>query len=184
MVYTLNEERQPYTLEENTKFFRRMYEEMGSVYAVAQVFRRHQSTVWQYINISILPEHFQKAVWSGKITTGFIQEMEPVFTEARTEIGDITRYTDQKSPTHQRIIALCEQIYLEQIKTPKELRQHYVDPYLEMLDKKRIEKAKEEVEKIVPKELVEAKVTLETPEEFEKVAEALRREAEEGAGGR
>jgi len=109
MVYTLNEERQPYTLEENTKFFRRMYEQMGSVYAVAEAFGRHQSTIWQYINISMLPEHFQKAVWARQITTGFIQELEPLFTEARNEIGEITRYTEyQKSPTYQRIVALCE----------------------------------------------------------------------------
>jgi len=43
--------------------------------------------VWRYINISILPEHLQKAVWAGKITMGDIQEIEPVFTEARRERG-------------------------------------------------------------------------------------------------
>jgi len=179
MIYILNEERQPYTLEENTKFFRRMYDQMGSVYAVAEAFGRHQSTIWQYINISILPEHFQKALWARKITTGFIQELEPLFTEARNEIGDITRYTEyQKSPTYQRIIALCERIYTGDIKTPKELRKEYVDPYLESLDKKRLEKVKEEVEKVVPQHLIEAKeVKLETPEELERTAEVLRKEA-------
>jgi len=179
MVYILNEERQPYTLEENTKFFRRMYDQMGSAYAVAEAFGRHQSTIWQYINISILPEHFQKALWARKITTGFIQELEPLFTEARNEIGDIARYTEyQKSPTYQRIIALCERIYTGDIKTPKELRKEYVDPYLESLDKKRLEKVKEEVEKVVPQHLIEAKeVKLETPEELERTAEVLRKEA-------
>ena len=179
MVFTLNEERQPYTAEEYTKFFRRMYEQMGSAYAVAKAFRKHQSTVWQYINISILPEHLQKAVWGRRITTGFIQELEPLFTEARNEIGDITRYTEyEKSPTYQRIVALCERIYTGEIKTPKELRREYIDPYLERLDKVRIEKAKEEIEKTVPTHLIEAKVSLETPEELERAAEALRREAE------
>lgn len=179
MVFTLNEERQPYTLEEYTKFFRHMYEQVGSAYAVAKAFRKHQSTVWQYINISILPEHLQKAVWTRKVTTGFIQELEPLFTEARNEIGDITRYTEYgKSPTYQRIVALCERVYTGEIKTAKELRKEYVDPYLEMLDKKRIEKAKEEIEKVVPKHLVEAKVKLETPEELERAAEALLKEAE------
>ena len=38
MVYTLNEEREPYNSEENTKFFRRMYDQMGTVYAVAKDF--------------------------------------------------------------------------------------------------------------------------------------------------
>ena len=87
MVFALNEERQPYTTEEYTKFFRRMFEQMGSAYAVAQAYRKSQQTVWRYINISILPEHLQKAVWAGKITMGDIQEIEPVFTEARRERG-------------------------------------------------------------------------------------------------
>jgi DNA modification methylase len=64
-----------------------------------------------------------------------------------------------------------------EIRDREELRKHYVDPYLEELDKLRIRKAKEAVEKIVPKELIEAKVTLEKPEELEKVAEVLKKEA-------
>jgi ParB/RepB/Spo0J family partition protein len=178
MVFTLNEERQPYTAEEYTRFFRRMYEQMGSVYAVAQAFRKPQATVWVYINISILPEHLQKAVWAGKIPVGFIKEMEPVFTEARTEIGDITRTFEYlKSPSYQKIVAWLERAYMGEIRDREELRKHYVDPYLEELDKLRIRKAKEAVEKIVPKELIEAKVTLEKPEELEKVAEVLKKEA-------
>lgn len=179
MVYTLNEERQPYTLEENTKFFRRMYDQMGSVYAVSQAFKRPQQTIWNYVNISILPEHFQKAVWSHEITTGFIQEMEPLFTEARSEIGDVTQYIEyQNSPAYQRIIALCERIYTKEIKSPKELRNEYVDPYLATLDRAKVTKVKEELERIVPVSLAEATVKMETPEDLEKAAEALKREAQ------
>jgi hypothetical protein len=167
MVFTLNEERQPYTAEEYTKFFRRMYEQMSSAYAIAKAFRKSESTVWDYINISMLPEHIQKAVWAGKIPIGFIREMEPVFVEARDEIVDITstwKYSD--SANYQRVVALCERIYTKQIQSREELRKEYIDPYLEMLDKQRLKKAKEEIERVVPDHLVE------------KAAEALRREAE------
>lgn len=179
MVFALNEERQPYTVEEYTKFFRRMYEQMRSVYAVAEAFRKPQATVWIYVNISILPEPLQKAIWTGKIPVGFIKEMEPVFTEARAEVGDITRtFEYSKSPNYQKIVAWLERVYTGEIKGREELREEYVDPYLEMLDKKRVEKAKEDVERVVPKELIEAKeVTLETPEELERTAKSLRREA-------
>ena len=106
MVFTLNEERQPYTAEEYTKFFRRMYEQMGSAYAVAHTFRKSQSMVWDYINVSMLPEHLQKAVWAGKIPIGFVHEMEPIFVEARDEIGDITSTSKySESPSYQRIVA-------------------------------------------------------------------------------
>jgi len=156
-----------------------MFEQMGSAYAVAQAYRKSQQTVWRYINISILPEHLQKAVWAGKITMGDIQEIEPVFTEARSEIGDITSYRKySESASYQKIVARCERIYTKQIQNKEELRKEYVDPYLVMLDKARVQKAKEEVEKAVPSDHIEAKVTLETPEEFEKAAKALRREAE------
>jgi len=179
MVFTLNEERQPYTTEEYTKFFRRMYEQMGSVYAVSKALRKPQPTVWRYIDISMLPEHLQKAVWAGRIPIGFIKELEPVFTDARDEIGDITyTYKYSESPSYQKIVAWCERIYTKQIQSREELRKEYVDPYLERLDKVRIEKAKEEIEKTVPAHLTEAKVSLETPEELERAAEALRREAE------
>jgi hypothetical protein len=126
MVYILNEERQPYTLEENTKFFRRMYDQMGSVYAVAKAFKRTQSTIWNYINVSILPEHFQKAVWGRKIPMNAIKEMEPVFTQARDEIGDITSPVKyENSPSYQKILAWCERCHnveaTVKIETPEEL---------------------------------------------------------------
>jgi len=179
MVFTLNEERQPYTAEEYTKFFRRMHEQMGSAYAVAKAFRKSQHTVWNYINVSMLPEHLQKAVWAGKIPMGFIAEMEPIFAEARDEIGDISATLHySESPSYQRVVAWCERIYTKQIQSREELRKEYVDSYLEMLDKKRVEKAKEELQKVIPKHLIEPKVSLETPEELEKAAEALRKEAE------
>lgn len=179
MVFALNEERQPYTTEEYAKFFRRMYEQMGSVYAVAQAFRKSEHTVWHYVNISMLPEYLQKAVWSGKITIGMIAELEPIFAETRDEIGDITATLQYPmSPSYQKIIAWLERAYTGQIKGREELRKEYVDPYLEMLDKKRIEKAKEEVERVVPRQLIEAKeVTLETPEELERAATVLRKQA-------
>ena len=115
MVYTLNEERQPYSPEENTKFFRHMYDEMGSVYKVAQAFQRPQSLIWNYINISILPEYLQKAVWARRIKMGEIEELEPLFTGARNEIGDITSSMKYgTSPTYQRIVAICEEIYKQE----------------------------------------------------------------------
>ncbi|GAI81975.1 unnamed protein product, partial [marine sediment metagenome] len=125
-------------------------------------------------------EHLQKAVWSGKITTGYLQDMEPVFTEARDEIGDIFHYSEYaKSPSYQKIVAWCERIYTQQIQTRKELQEHYVDPYLEAIDKARVKKAKEEVEKAAPTppDFPEATVKLETPEDFDRLAKNLRRKA-------
>lgn len=178
MVYTLNEERQPYNAEENTKFFRRMYEQMGSVYQVAQAFQRPQSVIWDYINISILPEHLQKAVWARRIKIGEIQELEPLFTEARDEIGDITSSTKyEASPTYQRIVAICEGIYKEEIKGREEVRD-YSDAYLEQLDKARRDRAKEEVEKAAPTDLGEAIVRMETSEDYVRAAELLMKEAQ------
>lgn len=178
MVYILNEERQPYTLEENTKFFGRMYEQMGSVYAVSQAFKRPQQTIWNYINVSILPEHFQKAVWSGKIPMNSIKEMNPVFTQARDEVEDITQPVEyENSPSYQKILAWCERIYTKEIAETAELREQYVDPYLEALDKARIAKAREVIEKIAPSHDVEATVKMETPEDLERAAKALQQEA-------
>ncbi len=180
IIYTLNEERQPYSAEENTKFFRKMYDNTKNVLKLSDTFNKANTTIWNYINVSVLPDQFQKAVWSGKITMGSIQELEPLFAEARDEIGDISNVGNyQNSPAYQRIIALCERLYTGEIKGRDELRQEYVTPYLDSLEKKRIERAKEEIERVVPKAKVEAKVRLETPQDYEKVAKVLRKKARE-----
>ena len=180
MVYTLNEERQPYTLEENTKFFRRMYEQMGTVLAVSQAFNRPNSTIWRYINVSMLPEYLQKAVWAGKIKMGEIEELEPLFAEARDEIGNISYVGNyEKSPTYRRIVAGCEAIYKEEIKGREKVRQYITDPYLEALDRARVERTKDEIEAAAPTpaDFPEATVKLETPEDFDRLAKNLKQKA-------
>jgi len=178
MVYTLNKERRPYNREENTKFFRRMYEQMGMVYKVAQEFHKSPSTIWRYVNVSILPEYLQKAVWSRKIKLGEIDKLEPLFTEARDEIGDITSTSKyETSPTYQRIVAICEGIYKGEIKGQKEVHD-YSDAYLEQLDKARRDRAKEEIEKAAPADFGDAMVKMETAGDYVKAAGILIKEAE------
>ncbi|GAJ01120.1 unnamed protein product, partial [marine sediment metagenome] len=122
----------------------------------------------------------QKAVWAGKIKMGEIEELEPLFTEARDEIGDISYVGNyEKSPTYQRIVAGCEAIYKEEIKGREGVRKHITDPYLEALDKARVDRAKGEIEKAAPTptDFPEATVKLETPEDFERLSKNLKQKA-------
>lgn len=179
IVFTLNEERAPYNAEEYTKFFRKMYDQIGTYLGVANAFGKHHSTIIDYVNISILPEHLKKAVWARKISIGIIQEMEPVFTEAKNEAGGVSvdrNYSN--SQAYQYICSVLEELILAESKKPREtVREQYIDPYLERLEGERVRKAKEEAEKIIPKD-VEVKVDLESPKGLRQAAKALLKKAE------
>jgi len=179
IVFTLNEEREPYNAEEYTKFFRKIYDEMGSYRAVANTFVKSPNTIINYVNISILPESLQKAVWAGKISIGSIQEMDQIFAEAKDEAGgvfNVEHYSN--SQAYQYICSVIKELLLAESKKPREtVREQYIDPYLERLEGERVRRAKEEAEKIIPKE-VEVKVDLESPKGLRQAAKALLEEAE------
>lgn len=181
IVFTLNEEREPYNVEEYTKFFRRMYDEMKSFRKVAKAYSKSHSTIIDYVNVSILPEPLQKAVWAREIYMNAISELEPIFSEAKNEAGGVVgadHYSN--SQAYQHIVASLE----EELKKEKKARasseqfgERYVDPYLEKLGEERIRRVKEEAEKIIPKE-VDVKVDLESPNGLRQAAKALLEEAE------
>ena len=82
------------------------------------------------------------------------------------------------SQAHQYICSVLEELLLAESKKPREsVRAQYIDPYLERLEGERVRRAKEEAEKIIPKE-VDVKVDLESPNGLRQAAKVLIEEAE------
>ena len=155
MVWKVNTLRKDYTPKEKAYHFRKLQESGMSLRAIARECDYEEHTVAAHLNVFKLPQKYQDYIWDNKISVSHIQELGAFFNGSA--LDNAVKYLDQ---------------ILDRKLTSKELRDT-IKPELEEIERKRVESAKKAVGKITT-EVKEPK----SPEELEKAAEALRREAE------
>jgi len=151
LVWRLNVERKDYTPKEKAYHFRNRQREGMSLREIGRLFGYDHHDILMYLNVFKLPEEYQEAVWQGSIPIGNIRELEPLFGNGAYAPPKVIDWLDQR---------------LSQPELRKALH-----PALAKFKERQIEKAQEAVGEVAPE------ITLETPEDYERAAEALRREA-------
>lgn len=155
MVWKVNTLRKDYTPQEKAYHFKKLQKMGMSFRGIARECDYGEQQVVAHLNVLRLPDKYQTLVWDGPLTVSHIQELRPFFnTNASNE-------------------ALAEKLnlILERKLTVPELRR-VIKPELEEIERKRVESAKKAVGKIT----TEVKEP-ESPEELEKAAQTLKREA-------
>jgi len=155
-VYKLNKIRASYNVEEEARYFKKLYDGGMKAWEISKELNIDYHWILANLNVFKLPEDLQKVIFTGahQLTISHVQELEDVIGRNVHEAETIAREIIRRGFTRDET---------------RKLVSEQVSPIIE---KERIEAAKE----VIPK--IEPKVTkLETPEELEKAAEALRREA-------
>lgn len=155
LVWRLNVERKDYTPKEKAYHFRNRQKEGMSLREIGRLFGYDHHGILMYLNVFKLPEEYQEAVWQGSIPIGNIRELEPLFGSGEYAPQEVIDWLDQR---------------LSQPELQKALK-----PALAKFKEKQIEKAQEAVGEVAPE------ITLETPEDYEKAAQALKKEAKRRA---
>lgn len=156
LVWRLNVERKDYTPKEKAyHFLNRQRKEGMSLRAIGRLFGYSHQDVLMYLNVFKLPEEYQEAVWQGEIPIGNIRELDPLFRGGTYASPEVIDWLDQR---------------LSQPELRKALH-----PTLARFKEQQIQKAQEAVGEIAPE------ITLETPEDYERAAQALKEEAKKRA---
>ena len=162
MVWKVNTLRKDYEPKEKALFFKRMKEELWmSFQRIATEYDISPRDVKAYLNVFKLPEKYQQMVWDRDIPIRNIRELDQLFNR-------IARAIPEENPG---IFELLDRSAMEKHFGAEQIREA-IKPYLARLRKEQIQKAKEALTEFKP----EIK-TPETPEEFERAAMTLRREA-------
>ena len=162
MVWKVNTLRKEYEPNEKAHHYREHERKGMSLRGIAENHDTSPHVVRAYLNVFKLPTEYQQMVWGRVIPIRNIQATEKLF-------NGVTRVTREKNPELFEILdrsAKEKHFGAEQI-------QEALKPYLAKFREEQIERAKEVLAEIEP-EVGKP----ETPEELERTAEALRREAE------
>ncbi len=158
-VYKLNKIRENYTVEEEARYFKKLADEGVTSLEISKQLNVDFRWVLANLNVFKFPKDVQKAVWTKKLSMSHIIALENVINrnikEARHFVNQILERKLTVSET--RKIAK---------KRAWELRAR--------VDEMRIKAAEEVLPAIAPKI-----PKLETPEEYEKAAQALKKKAKE-----
>jgi ParB family chromosome partitioning protein len=158
-VYKLNKIRESYTVEEEARYFKKVRDEGMTPLEISKQLNVDSRWVLAHLNVFKFPEDVQKAVWAKQISMSHIAALESVIDrnikEAVLTVNEILKRKLTFSET--RKIAN---------KRAKELKAR--------VKEMRIKEAEKVLPAIAPKA-----PKLETPEEFEKAAEALKEKAGE-----
>lgn len=162
MVWKVNTLRKDYDPKEKALFFKRMKEEYGmSFKRIAMEYDIDHRDVKAYLNVFKLPEEYQQMVWDRVIPIRNIRELDQLFNR-------VARATPEEIP---EIFEILDRSAKERHFGAEQIREA-IKPYLAKLREEQIEKAKEALAEVKP----EVKIP-ETPEELNRAAMALRREA-------
>lgn len=157
-VFKLNLVRQNYTTEEKARYFKKLADEGTSFYQIGKELNIDDNWVLAHLNVFKFREDLQKAVWANAkgASIAHIQDLEPIIGANLDEAAEILREDIERGLTREE--------------ARKALR-----PHLEEVEKARVEAA----QKALSQKLgVRTPIQLETPEDYEKAAEALRKEAQ------
>jgi len=152
-VYKVNKVRQNYTVEEESKYFKKLTDEGMTPWEISKELSVDFHWVQAHLNIFKFPESIQKALWTGQISTSHMVALENVIArnteEAKTLINEI----------------------INRKLTLKETKK-IINTQKEKVEEMRIEAAKEFLPEVAPKI-----AKLKTVEDFEKAAKVLKKTA-------
>jgi len=158
-VYKLNKIRENYTIEEEARYFKKLANEGMTPLEISKQLNVDFHWVLAHLNVFKFPGEIQKAVWAKQISMSHIIALESVINRNIKEA-----------------MLIVNQI-LERKLTVSETQKITKKRELELkarVDEMRIKAAEEVLPAIAPKV-----PKLETPEEFERAAEALKQKAME-----
>lgn len=151
LVWRLNVERKDYTPKEKAYHFRNRQREGMSLREIGRLFGYDHHDILMYLNVFKLPEEYQEAVWQGSIPIGNIRELEALLGSGAHAPPEVINWLDQR------------------LSSP-ELRKA-LSPTLAKFKEQQVQKAQQAIGEIAPE------IALETPEDYERAAAALREEA-------
>lgn len=152
-VFKLNRIRTNYTVEEEARYFKKLADEGMTAYQIGKELNVDDNWVMAHLNVFKFPEDIQEAVWAGQLKISHIASLEPLIGANLTEA-----------------IKTAKEIILRKL-TQREASE-LLRPNVEAIEKARIKAAQDAIGVATP-----IAVKLETPEDMERAAEALRREA-------
>jgi len=172
LSWRFNTERKEYSLEEKAKHFKKHQGDGMSARGIANIHGINHVEVSRLLAIFKLPEKYRNYIWTGEFSAVNY------------------RYLHEKGLMDSESVTMVTQIIDESVErrlTQREFEK-VVDDYIGELEKRQVEEARKvatkieaskEREKKTREALRKPEVTPpETPEDFERAAEALRREAE------
>lgn len=152
-VYKVNKVRQNYTVEEESKYFKKLTDEGMTPWEISKELGVDFHWVQAHLNIFKFPDSIQKALWTGQISTSHMVALENV----------IGRNVDEAK-------GLINEIINRKL-TIKETKK-ILNKQKEKVEEMRLDAAKEFLPEIAPKI-----AKLETVEDFEKAAKILKKTA-------
>jgi len=162
MVYKVNKQRKDYTPEEEATFFKKLVEEEGmKPYEIETELRVDHHWVQACLNVWKFPEEIRENIFGSRPNVPYRLYMSDV----RDLEAVINRNVDEA-------IAITKEI-VDKRMTPDEKRET-IGRWEKRIDEETIKATQEALKKTAP---IPEEVKLETPEELERVAIALRREA-------
>lgn len=156
-VYKLNKIRENYTVEEEARYFKKLADEGITPLEISKQLSVSFHWVLAHLNVFKFPETIQNAVWAKHISMSHMIALEKVINR---NIKEAILFTNQ---ILERKLTVSETRKIAK-KRAWELRAR--------IDERRIRAAEEVLPAIAPKV-----PKLETPEEYEKAAEALKEKA-------
>lgn len=151
-VFKLNKIRENYTTEEEARYYKKLADEGMAFFEIGKELNVDDQWVLAYLNVFKFPDDVQKAVWDGRlISVTHIRRLEAVIGRNMDEARAAAReIIDRKLSTRD-----LEKILADRDKEAEDMR---------------LKAAKAALPNVV--------ATLETPEDYEKAAESLKREAQ------
>jgi ParB family chromosome partitioning protein len=153
MVYKLNSIRESYSTEEKARYFKKLHDEGMTFYQIGKELNVDDNWVLAHINVFQFPSDVQSAVWDGVLTIKHIQTIEPIIGANIEEATKVVR-----------------EIILRRLSVRE--TEDLLKPRREEIERARIKAAREAIGVATP-----IQVKLETPEDFEKAAMTLKKEA-------
>ncbi len=158
LVYKLNKIRENYTVEEVARYFNKLNDEGMTPWEISKQLNVDFHWVLAHLNVFKFPEEIQKSVWAKKISVSHIVSLEDVIGRNIKEAVITAKEILNRKLT---------------VSETREITRRREKELKSKIDKMRIR----ETEKVLPT-IAPTVPKLETPEEFEKAAEALKEKAE------
>lgn len=155
-VYKLNKIRENYTVEEEAKYFKKLSDEGMKPYQIEMELGADHNWVQACLNIWKFPEDIQSAVFQARRGTHYL-----FMSDIQSLEGTINRSPEQA-------IGIAKEILDKRLNEAEKRR--LTTGRMAAIDEARVEAAAKALPEFIP--------TLESPEDMEKAAEALKREAQ------
>lgn len=157
LVYKLNKIRENYSVEEEARYFKKLADEGMTPLEISKQLNVDFHWVLAHLNIFRFPEYIQKAAWARQISVSHIVALESVIERNVKEAVLAAKEVFERKLTVSEIRKITQ-------KREEELK--------ERVNEMRVKAAEKALPAIAPKV-----PKLETPEDLEKAAEALKEKA-------